>query len=184
MIVTEAPKKKRGRPPKPENAGKPAKSRAASPGKTSVKRDERGRWLEVPPTAWKPGQSGNPAGRPRSTTEMKQKAAAYTDTAIEVFQLAAELTRLRMRAAVDMLSDPSRRGMLTPTELDSLGRVIDPAGLAAASHLLDRGHGKPKPPEPDKRHNAFEGMDDDQLAEWIIREAPGVVAAIADRRKK
>lgn len=133
------------------------------------------------PTKWQPGQSGNPNGRPRSTVEMKQKASSYTDDAVELMGMATQLTRMRVQAALDILRDPERRKTMTLDELESLGRVIDPAGLAAASHILDRGHGKPKPPADEGRHNAFEGLDDDELDDWIIAEAPAALARIKAR---
>lgn len=140
----------------------------------------KGSWLE--PYKWQPGQSGNPNGRPRSTVEMKQKASTYTDDAVELMGMATQLTKMRVRAALDMLSDPAFRQTLRPEELDTLGRVIDPAGLAAASHILDRGHGKPKPPTDEGGHNPFAGLDDDELDKWIITEAPAALERIKNRR--
>jgi hypothetical protein len=49
-------------------------------------RDGRGRFTKDTPTAFKPGQSGNPAGRPKSITlseairlQLAQKLASLTD---------------------------------------------------------------------------------------------------------
>lgn len=113
---------------------------------------------------------------------MKQKASSYTDDAVELMGMATQLTRLRVQAALDILSDPERRKTLTMDELDSLGRVIDPAGLAAASHILDRGHGKPKPPTDDGINSPFANLDDDELDKWIIAEAPAALERIKNRR--
>lgn len=130
---------------------------------------------------WKPGQSGNPAGRPRSSTELKQMAANQTDLAFEVHRLAAELTRMRLQAAVDMLSDPERRRQLTPDDLDSIGRVIDPAGLAAAAHIIDRGHGKPTQKVEAVRGGPFDDLDQAELAKWIADQLPEVARLLGKK---
>jgi Family of unknown function (DUF5681) len=68
-------------------------------------------------TSWKPGQSGNPRGRPRVVADVRELARRYTADAMSV--LAA------------IMSDP---------------KVVPAARVSAATALLDRGWGKPQPP--------------------------------------
>ncbi len=68
----------------------------------------------VPPTAWKPGQSGNPKGRPPVDVHVRDLARAHTEEAIA--------------ALVAVATDPAQRGS---------------DRTAAAVALLDRGWGRP-----------------------------------------
>ena len=70
----------------------------------------------LPRTAWKPGQSGNPGGRPRELADVKALARQHTAEAIE-----------------------------TLVELMRSGKT-DSARAAAASELLSRAWGKPSLP--------------------------------------
>jgi hypothetical protein len=70
----------------------------------------------APSTAWRPGQSGNPAGRPRKTQELRDLEAACRAKAPDALRV---LTALMQKADKD-----STR-------------------LAAALAILDRGFGKP-----------------------------------------
>lgn len=69
---------------------------------------------ERPPHLWKPGQSGNPGGRPKKVHELAIRASQYTDAVFEQFE--------------DMLKNPLTR---------------DETRLAICRELLDRGFGRP-----------------------------------------
>src|SRR4029453_17372611 len=100
-------------------SGAPAKKRQARTGNRSGNRPAhpfpKGNTLAK--AHWFPkGTSGNPAGVPRSTLEMKAQAAALTDDAIRV-----------LRDAVH-------------------GGPVSTVAVRAAQELLDRGHGNPPQP--------------------------------------
>lgn len=63
---------------------------------------------------WKPGQSGNPGGRPRSVKELAEKSREYTDAVYAQFE--------------EMLKNPHTR---------------DETRLAICRELLDRAYGRP-----------------------------------------
>jgi hypothetical protein len=65
------------------------------------------------PGSYKPGQTGNPGGRPKSVTEVRELARTYTVQAIETL----------VEIMQDTSANPGSR-------------------VAAANNLLDRGHGK------------------------------------------
>jgi hypothetical protein len=65
------------------------------------------------PGSYKPGQTGNPGGRPKSVAEVRELARTYTVEAIETL--------------VSIMRDTS---------------VAPGSRVAAANNLLDRGHGK------------------------------------------
>ena len=71
----------------------------------------------VPRTAWKPGQSGNPGGRPKEVGHVRELARQWTEQAIQTL--------------ADIMQDPSQPAR---------------ARVAAAESLLDRGYGKPTQP--------------------------------------
>ena len=50
--------------------------------KMVIPRDERGRMLPGGPQVWKPGQSGNPAGRPALEREITREARALSQDAL------------------------------------------------------------------------------------------------------
>lgn len=68
----------------------------------------------LPPTAWKPGQSGNPSGRPRVVGHVRDLARKQTAKAI--------------RTLTAIMDDSSAR---------------DTARVTAATALLDRAWGRP-----------------------------------------
>lgn len=76
---------------------------------------------------FKPGQSGNPGGRPKDSAWVKHLAAKRTEDAIKALADALEATRLVVSAKGDVVAE----------EPDHRVRV------AAAQALLDRAHGKP-----------------------------------------
>lgn len=79
------------------------------PGNTVEQKPKR----KAPPSAWKPGQSGNPAGRPRVVAEIRDLARSHGPEALET------LARI-MR---DKAARPDARAR-------------------AAEALLDRGYGR------------------------------------------
>lgn len=144
-------------------------------------RDEKGRLQPGHPYAWKPGQSGNPAGRPRSSTEMKQMAASYTDLALSVKAMTLEIQRLRLEKALDVIRNAK---IHTLDEVILATSVIDsPQAMAAVNAMLDRGHGKPQQKVELDVNNAFDRMSDEELEQWVISNGAEVVAGIAAKRK-
>ncbi len=85
-------------------------------------RDERGRFTKDTPTAFKPGQSGNPAGRPRSITLSEA---------------------LRIELAKALPNDTQER-----TFAEVIGQQLVKAAatgnILAAKEIADRTEGKPK----------------------------------------
>ncbi len=69
---------------------------------------------EKPEHLWKPGQSGNPGGRPKRVAELAARAGQYTDVVFAQFE--------------DMLKNPLTR---------------DETRLAICREMLDRGFGRP-----------------------------------------
>lgn len=63
---------------------------------------------------WEKGQSGNPGGRPKLITKVRELAQRHTDEAVETL----------VKVMRDPISPPAAR-------------------VAAAGQLLDRGYGKP-----------------------------------------
>lgn len=136
------------------------------------------------PFMWKPGQSGNPSGRPRSTTEMKQQAAAYTDSAMKLKGMVTELQLKQAEIYAEMAADPK---LSVEERLEALSKAIksiDAVGLGAAQSLLDRGHGKPQQNVAVDHRTVIDEMDDDEVAVFIGTVGPQVVGLIQARRKK
>lgn len=130
---------------------------------------------------WKPGQSGNPAGRPRSTTEMKQRAAASTENALEVFELTVQLAAARLRWAVGVLNNPDA----PPEDVQAALLVsMQKPGHDAAQHLLDRGHGKPQQKLEVDIPSELEGLSDDELDAHFIALVKVEVDDMTKRKAK
>lgn len=133
---------------------------------------------------WPKGVSGNPAGRPRSTTEMKQQAASHTDTALKLKSMVTELQLKQAIIYAEMAEDPR---LSVEERLEALNKAIksiDSVGLGAAQSLLDRGHGKPQQKVEIDSRTALDEMDDDEVAVFIGKVGPQVVGLIQARRKK
>lgn len=150
----------------------------------SPKRNAKGQLMEKPPwSPMAPGVSGNPAGRPRSTTEMKQQAAQSTDMALALKRKVAELQLKLADMHATRAEDPS----LTPEQrieaLTAAMKSIDNVGLGAAQSLLDRGHGKPQQKVEVDSRGVLDEMDDDEVAVFIGTVGPRVVGLIQARRK-
>lgn len=130
-----------------------AKKRAARKPKTSSAPGEAAMADEISPVAkaadankversatphrWKPGESGNPSGRPKVVAEVRDLARAHTGAA--------------MQALVSIMSN---------AEAPCAARV------AAAAHILDRGYGKPQQ-NISATVRTIKQMTDDELLAYI-----------------
>jgi hypothetical protein len=162
-------------------ARKPKQSvvETASPNSAISAKDKRYAGLKP----WPKGVSGNPAGRPRSTTEMKQQAASHTDTALKLKSMVTELQLKQAIIYAEMSEDPR---LSVEERLEALNKAIksiDSVGLGAAQSLLDRGHGKPQQKVEIDSRTALDEMDDDEVAVFIGKVGPQVVGLIQARRK-
>lgn len=100
----------------------------------------------APRTAWKPGQSGNPGGRPRELADVKALAREHTTEAIE-----------------------------TLVELMRTGKT-DTARAAAASELLSRSWGKATTPLEHRVPEPPQMFFTDQQVEALVEIfGPGAV---------
>ncbi len=131
------------------------------------------------PTKWKPGQSGNPAGRPRSSTEMKQQFAEMTDLAREIVAMKAQLQHMRLQKALDVLSDPHT----TIEDFELAVAVIEGTDMDAVNLILERGHGKAlqKVEVDDKRD--FEDFTTEEFDDFLITVGAKVTTRMKARRK-
>ncbi len=85
-------------------------------------RDGKGRFTKDTPTAFKPGQSGNPAGRPKSITLSEA---------------------LRLELAKVLPNDTNER-TFAEVIAQSLVRAAATGNILAAKEIADRTEGKPK----------------------------------------
>jgi hypothetical protein len=85
-------------------------------------RDERGRFTKDTPTAFKPGQSGNPAGRPKSIT-------------------LSEALRLEL---AKVLPNDTQERTFAEVIAQSLVLAAATGNILAAKEIADRTEGKPK----------------------------------------
>jgi hypothetical protein len=130
---------------------------------------------------WKPGQSGNPAGKPRSTTEMKQKAATYTDLALEVKAMTLQLAKLKLQRALEILTDPNN--VPSAHDIEIATQAIDTAALGAAVAMLDRGHGKPQQKVEHDLSSVFDQMTDAEVEQYVIEKAGAMVTGMVARKR-
>lgn len=87
---------------------------------------------------WKPGQSGNPGGRPAVIREVRDIARGYTVEAME-----------------------------TLAKIMGDGHAPCAARVAAAAHILDRGYGKPQQ-NISATVRSIKQMTDDELLAYIV----------------
>jgi len=132
------------------------------------------------PWAWKPGQTGNPGGRPKSSVEVRQRAASFSDIAIELQGMAVQIAHARAARALAILQSDAP---LSPAELEALGGVIVPVDIAAAQALLDRAHGKTPTKVDDGRKNPFDEMTPEELQDYIITQGGAVIGQLIAERK-
>ena len=103
------------------------------------------------PHRWKPGQSGNPNGRPKIVGELRDLARERTAEALET-----------------LLS------VMTNTEAPAAARV------SAAAHILDRGYGKPQQSIVNTIRDARR-LTDAELYAYIIETSGGEGIAAPER---
>lgn len=89
-------------------------SEKAKPESKQEARHPRGAPPPPEHSRWKPGQSGNPGGRPRVIADLQKLAQSHTEEAVETL-----VSVMKAKSA-----PPAAR-------------------VAAAAHILDRGYGKP-----------------------------------------
>lgn len=133
------------------------------------------------PAQWPKGVSGNPKGRPKSSTEMKQRAAASTDVAMEALEISAQMALLQLKRAYDTLRDPTA----TKEEKLAASAVMPIAeGMKSMHALLDRGHGKPQQKVEIDLNSTFEEMTEDELDNFIVTVGAEVTKEMVDRKAK
>lgn len=117
-----------------------AKAKPESKAETKIK----------PAHLWKPGQSGNPGGRPKVVAEVRELARAHTEDALST------------------LASIMKNEDAPPA-----------ARVSAAAHILDRGYGKPQQSIVSTIRDVRQLTDDELLAylvetdggEGIVEEA-------------
>lgn len=102
------------------------------------------------PYRWKPGQSGNPSGRPKVIGEIRDLARAHTVDALETLL-----------------------AVMSSKEAPPAARV------SAAAHILDRGYGKPQQSVVNTIRDARR-LTDDELYAYIIDSSGGDGAVEAE----
>jgi hypothetical protein len=98
---------------------------------------------------WKPGQSGNPGGRPKGHGKIKEMARQNTEKAILTLVEALEATKVVGLAAIEVPDHQVR--------------------ISAANALLDRGWGKPA--ASDKNEDEAEDLShlsNDELKKLVL----------------
>lgn len=105
---------------------------------------------------FKPGQSGNPTGRPKIRKDLRDLARTHTTQAVQTL--------------ADMTANPKTPAM---------------ARVAAAQALLDRGYGKPTE-YVQEGINPLEDMTDDDLAvlEQTLADSTAKAARVRSSRAK
>lgn len=168
-------RKEAGAAPKRARKAKAPETTALS---GEIIRGEGGLFAPGNPWAWKRGESGNPGGRPKTTAQMRERAASLTDLAQDVQELAMTIGKAKMERAIDILRDPNASVAM----LEWAGSVIEPGALAAAHHIMERGHGKAVAPPPG-RANLFDGMTGEDIQNYIIKGATEMVKGMKKGKK-
>lgn len=176
--MPKKPKNPYGPPPTVDAGAPPKKLRKRKPGISSGNPDPPTE--QIRPFMWKPGQSGNPAGRPRSTVEMKQRAAASTDDVMEILELRKRASLARLRSAVAVLEDP-RSTLEQRAEAD---RLLSAADFDVADRLLDRGHGKPQQKVEIDTTSILDEMSEEEQDAYLIELTQKRIAQIEKRKAK
>ena len=122
---------------------------------------------------WKPGQSGNPSGRPKGTRDLAGYVLESTDGGQELVDVLVSIARGFMpNVAVQKGSRPRKDQQVRPADQ-----------LKAIEMLLDRGFGR-SPQQPDIAHSVsdrpLEHLSDETLRLLVenarqLEEGSGVV---------
>jgi hypothetical protein len=136
---------------------------------------------QLRPYHWKPGQSGNPKGRPKSSTEMKQRAASLTDVAMDILEMQAMLAMRRLQWASDVLSAAKEHPQDVVEAALKLAGDKDLTGAAQA--ILDRGHGKATQKVENSNADMFDEMTREEFEDFLVTAGKKVIGRLADRKK-
>lgn len=121
---------------------------------------------KAPPGAWKPGQSGNPSGRPRSPKDFLEN---------EIGRFAAEAFRFHiavMRGEVSYGADKTDRiAKMRPEEIAAMPREFSVPTIAqrqvSATVLIEHTVGKPTQPL-EQKHTIDVSVDLDRLSDEAL----------------
>lgn len=122
-------------------AKKPALKKA--PAKAKAKPESKSKTKIKPAHLWKPGQSGNPGGRPKVVAEVRELARAHTEDAL------ATLASIMKNED----APPAAR-------------------VSAAAHILDRGYGKPQQSIVSTIRDVRQ-LSDDELLAYLVETDGG-----------
>jgi len=110
---------------------------------------------KLPPHTFQPGQSGNPNGRPKNVGDVRRIARTYSEDALKTL--------------AEIMQDKD---------------IAPPARVAAAQCLLDRGYGKPTQQVELSVSSAFDELSDEDLDEYIARQAAIIAVTQSVKTKK
>lgn len=92
---------------------------------------------KAPPHAWKPGQSGNPGGRPKAIVEVVELARAHSERAVtRLAELMESENEPVARAASDSLLDRAWGKPAQSVAIDA--KVTDQRSLTIARAIVDQ----------------------------------------------
>lgn len=128
---------------------------------------------------FKPGQSGNPKGVPKSTLAMKKTFATHTELAEKIIVRRAELEA----HAIDLAIDVANNVAGAKERLDTVMGALRAIPLETAREILDRAHGRAQQNVAVNSGDVLEGMTREELEEFILNATPEVLALIRGRKK-
>lgn len=149
----------------PDRPPKPAPVTAS--GKTTERPVQNIGHKNIEPYKFKPGQSGNPGGRPKSTSAMKERAASMTDDALDVLAGLLEIDRLLVSTALDMARDQTIPAETRIAALTAAKQVK----ADNAREVLDRGHGKSQTNVAVTTNSPFDNLTEDETEEYVQNAA-------------
>jgi len=113
------------------------------PAKAKAKTESKSETKIKPAHLWKPGQSGNPGGRPKVLAEVR------------------DLARLHTEDALSTLANIMKNEDAPPA-----------ARVSAAAHILDRGYGKPQQSIVSTIRDVRQ-LSDDELLAYLVETDSG-----------